>query len=71
MTSAKSPEGAIVQSSLLSLKRALVSGRTELGEACTLAERIGDKALAARLRSHTGSLANELNYVDSKIECAS
>jgi hypothetical protein len=71
MSSAKSLDRAMVQSSLLSLKRVLISARTEMQEAHALAERIGDKALAERLASHAGSLANELDYLDNKIARAS
>jgi hypothetical protein len=71
MPSANSIERAIVQSSLLSLKRALISGRTEAQEARALAERIGDKALGRRLAAQARSLTNELDYVDVKIDSLS
>lgn len=58
---------ALKQSTCLSLKRVLISARTELQEACTLAERIGDKALTARLRQNADLLANELAHVDDII----
>jgi hypothetical protein len=71
MPSAKSLDRAMVQSSLLSLKRVLISARTEMQEAHALAERIGDKALAARFRDIAETLADEMDYVDSKIARAS
>jgi hypothetical protein len=71
MPSAKSPERAVFQSSLLSLKRVLISARTEMQEAHAVAERIGDAAMAARFRDIAETLANELDYVDSKIARAS
>lgn len=67
MPSIKSHELAMKQSRLLTLKRVLISARTEMQEGQALAERIGDKALVARLQQHAGLLANELDYVDGKI----
>jgi hypothetical protein len=62
---------AMTQSTLLTLKRALNSARIETQEACTLSRRMGDETQARRLRDICELLADQLDYVDSKIARAS
>ncbi len=49
---------------LVDIKRRLISARIEAMEAAATARRMGNVALANRLRSIAGYLANELDYVE-------
>ncbi len=52
---------------LISIKRLLVSARTAVQEASEAARRMGDDALARRLRGIAGMLMDELDHTDRQL----
>jgi len=52
---------------LVSIKRLLVSARAAVQDAGALARRVGDDALARRLREITGMLTDELDDANRQI----
>ncbi|MGO9172738.1 MAG: hypothetical protein ACLP7P_12335 [Rhodomicrobium sp.] len=52
---------------LISIKRLLLAARIAVQDASAMARRVGDDALARRLRGIAGMLTDELDYADRQM----